>query len=43
MLKYFRESLKPLVLAELEHRDLELESFDQIVKKTVNNKAKSAL
>ena len=43
MLKYFREGLKPSVLAELEHQDLELESFDQMVKKTVDTKAKSAL
>ena len=28
MLKYFWESLKPLVLAELEQWDLKLESFD---------------
>ena len=43
MLKYFWEGLKPSVLAELAHRDLELESFDQMVKKVVNTKAKSAL
>ena len=43
MLRYFRKSLKPSVLAELEHQDLELESFDQMVKKTVDAKAKSAL
>ena len=43
MFKYFRKRLKPSVLAQLEHRDLELESFDQMVKKAVNTKAKSAL
>ena len=43
MLRYFREGLKPSVLAELEHRDLELESFDQMVKKAVDAEAKSAL
>ena len=43
MLRYFQEGLKPSVLAELEHRDLELESFDQMVKKAVNAEAKSAL
>ena len=43
MLRYFREDLKPSVLAELEYRDLELESFDQMVKKAVNSEAKSAL
>ena len=43
MLKFFWESLVISVLAELEHRDLELESFNQMVKKAVNVKAKSAL
>ena len=28
MLRYFREGLKPSILAELKHRDLELESFN---------------
>ena len=40
MLRYFWKNLKPLVLVELEHQDLELESFDQMVKKTLNNKTK---
>ena len=43
MLRYFQEGLKPSVLAEPEHRDLKLESFNQMVKKAVNAKAKSAL
>ena len=43
MLRYFWKSLKPFILAELEHRDLELESFDQMVKMAVNAEAKSAL
>ena len=43
MLRYFREGLKPSILAELEHRDLELESFNQMVKKAVDAEAKSAL
>ena len=42
MLRYFWEGLKLFVFAELEHQDLDLESFDQIVKKSVNAKAKSA-
>ena len=42
MLRYFQKGLKPSVLAELEYRDLELESFDQMVKKTIDAKAKSA-
>ena len=43
MLRYFRKGLKSSVLVELEHWDLELESFDQIVKKAVDTEAKSAL
>ena len=43
MLRYFYEGLKPSVLAELEHRDLKLEKINQMVKKAVNAKAKSAL
>ena len=43
MLRYFREGLKSSILAELEHRNLELESFDQIIKKAINAEAKSAL
>ena len=43
MLRYFREGLKPSVLAELKHRDLELESFNQMIKKAVDVEAKSAL
>lgn len=42
MLRYFRKSLKPSILAELEHKDLEQENFDQMVKKAVNVKAKLA-
>ena len=42
MLRYFWEDLKPFILAELEYRDLKLKSFDQIVKKAVDNKAKAA-
>ena len=43
MLRYFCEGLKSSVLAELEHRNLELESFNQMVKKAVDAEAKSAL
>ena len=43
MLKYFQKSLKPSVLAKLEYWDLELKSFDQMVKKAVDAEAKSAL
>ena len=43
MLRYFQEGLKSSILAELEHQDLELESFDQMIKKAVDAEAKSAL
>ena len=43
MFRYFRKGLKPSVLVELEHQDLKLENFDQMVKKAVNAKAESAL
>ena len=43
MLRYFWEGLKSSVLAELEHQNLELENFDQMVRKAVNAKAKLAL
>ena len=43
MLRYFWGGLKPSILAELEYQDLELESFNQMVKKAVNDEAKSAL
>ena len=42
MLRYFWEDLNPFILAELEHHDLELESFDQIIKKIVDSIAKAA-
>lgn len=40
MLNYFQESLKFFILAELEHQDLKLKNFNQIVKKAVDVKAK---
>ena len=43
MFKYFQKDLKPSVLAELEYRDLKLENFDQIVKKTIDIEVKSTL
>lgn len=43
MLRYFQKGLKPSVLAKLEHRDLKLESFKQMVKKAINVEAKVAL
>ena len=43
MLKYFREDLKPSVLTEIKNWDLKLKSFNQMVKKVVDAKLKSAL
>ena len=43
ILRYFREGLKPSVLAKLEYRDLDLKSLDQIVKKAVDAEAKFTL
>ena len=43
MLRYFRKGLKPSILAELEHWDLRLKSFDQMVKKAVDAETKLAL
>ena len=43
MLRYFWKNSKLLILAELKYHDLELESFDQMVKKTINVKAKTTL
>ena len=43
ILRYFRKDLKTSVLGELKHQDLELESFNPIIKKAVDVEAKSAL
>ena len=43
MLRYFWEGLQLFVLAKLKYQDLELKSFNQMVKKAVNAEAKSAL
>ena len=43
MLRYFREGLRPSILAELQNEDHELESFVQIVKKAVVAEAKTNL
>lgn len=40
MLKYFQKSLKPFILTKLQNKDHELESFVQIIKKTIVAKAK---
>ena len=43
MLRSFREGPKPAVLVKLKYQDLELENFNQTIKKIVDVKAKSAL
>ena len=43
MLRYFREGLRPSIRVELEHRDLELESFEQLIKKVVEAEGKASL
>ena len=43
MLNYFQKGFKLFVLAKLEYQDLELESFNQIVKKAVDTEAMLAL
>lgn len=43
ILRYFQKGLKSSILAKLEHWDLKLESFNQMIMKAVNTKAKTAL
>ena len=43
MLTYFWEGLKPSILAKLKHQNLERESFDPMIKTTVDIKVKAAL
>ena len=43
MLRYFQKGPKPFILAKLKQQDLELESFNQMIKKAVDVKAKSTL
>ena len=43
MLSYFREGLRPSIRVELEHWDLKLESFKQLVKKIVEAEGKVLL
>ena len=43
MLRYFRESLQPSILAELQNEDHELENFLYVLKKAVVAKAKANL
>ena len=43
MIQYFRKSLKPFVQAQLDARGRDLDSWKEVVKKTVNTKAKTML
>ena len=43
MIWYFRKGIHPSVKVEIEQRGQELDSFEKLVKKTVNAKAKTAL
>ena len=43
MIRYFRERLRPSVRVEMEQRGGELNSFEELVKKAVDAKAKAAL
>ena len=41
MIQYFREDFEPLVRVKIEQRGQELNSFKELVKKTVNAEAKA--
>lgn len=41
ILKYFQERLWPSIQVKLKHQDLELEGFDQLIKKVVKVKRKA--
>ena len=43
MIWYFRKSLRPSVWVKIEQRDRELDSFEEIVEKAIDAKAKAAL
>ena len=43
ILRYFRKGLRPFIQVKLDHQDLELESFEQLVKKVVEVKDKASL
>ena len=43
MIWYFQEGFRPSVIVKMEQRGRELNSFEELVKKTVNAKAKAAL
>ena len=43
MIRYFREGLRPSIRAQLDVRDRDLDSWDKVVDKTVDVKAKASL
>ena len=43
IIKYFWDNLRPSIWAELNAKDKDLNSWDEIVDKTVNAKAKASL
>ena len=43
MIRYFREGLRPSIRVKMEQRGRELNSFEELVEKTVETKAKAAL
>ena len=43
MIRYFREGLRPSIRAQLDVRDRELDSWDEVVDKTVDAEAKASL
>ena len=43
MIRYFRESLRPSIRAQLDIRDRDLDSWDEVVDKTVDAEAKASL
>ena len=43
ILRYFQKGLRPSIRVQLEHQDLELESFEQLVKKVIEAKGKASL
>ena len=43
MIRYFRKGFRPLVRVKIEQRGQELDSFEELVKKAVDAKAKAAL
>ena len=43
MIWYFWEGLRPLIKVEIEQRGQEFDSFEELIKKAVDTKAKAAL